>query len=106
MRYLITVTSLSYASLANVSAGKDLPLVRVLDQVKFLLGAGIVASDIAGPTCRGDGYGRLLPVASVRKALDRVNPELRHTLRDENGRRARSTETGPLGRNSWYEGLL
>jgi hypothetical protein len=51
MRYLITVTSLSYASLADVSAGKDLPLVRVLDQVKFLLEAGNVASDIAGPTC-------------------------------------------------------
>jgi hypothetical protein len=32
-----------------------------------------------------------------------VNPELQHTIGDENGSRARSNGTGPLGRNSWYE---
>jgi hypothetical protein len=92
-----------HASLAEVSAGKDLPTVLVLDHIRFLLEAGDI--DTARRTLQGrraeeTAAAVLLSVASVRKALDRVNPELRQTLAGGNGRRRSSTGNKPPGGKS------
>ena len=90
-----------HARLADMSDGKDLPTVRVLDHIRFLLETGDV--DTARRTLQGRRAGEtaaaiLLSVNSVRKALDRVRPELRRTLDDEKSRARRSIRGGPTGR--------
>ena len=83
-----------HAILAEVSVGKNLPTVRILDHIRFLLETGDV--DTARRTLQGrqieeTAEAILLSVTSVRNALDRVRPELRRTLDNEKGRATRLT---------------
>jgi hypothetical protein len=93
-----------HAMLANVSVGKDLPTIRVLDHVRFLLETGDVDTArriLQGRRAEETAGAILLSVASVRKVLDKANRELRRTVDAEQGRARTSTETRLPGRNFW-----